>query len=1002
MQTSGKLIYTLRIGKQIYTDNGVGNTLILIEGREEISAPFCYSVLLGNDTPLDEASLTNSSAALGISLDTHPLVRVAGIVTGVAATRQYPACKPGKYWYVVRLEPPVVKACFTKNRQAFTASEMPTNDTDPFIAYVLKKIGNAYTTTVTVSEAAGKRLPALIQLLQHNESDYNFLARILSAFGLGYVIKTNDKGVSDSEQWVSELHVLDMTATDDTAEVLTADEQKSAVSMSLPSSSATQWRRTIGFMQVKANNCTYTPYGFSRDNANGSVVNITEAPGSQVEGCIKENTSADASSAFPAHHNNTGTARGCTENISLSLGRAVTRSAVGDVSDTGLTYKISKVRLVATGTDKIKADVWARLPMQADKMAGLGLCPSLLTTDDKPDTSSDTLERPRLLKMKAQPPRERLFPAVVCSSEKYNGSVRHLCKVREVGSSDGQKNEFWVEVGSIFADVNSGIHVRPRKGNVLLCSDLGDLGMPVAVSSLYRGDNSLPNNTLMGKDQGDISTEVDSTITISNRSCNSSEGTDASVGTVADITRPCSVYDLREQKGTPNCSRIQLMAQANKASTCPEGDVTTLRNASKNTSFTALPGIILGIPTGKNAYLSSSIYDLAGCGKVATDPRSFLQGINIYAEKDLLQQSAGSHHINAGGNINLTAAEKITLRVGRNSITISETGITIQNGYGSVKNPGASSLYNASTSEDASLAGKGFVRKLSNTINLKQDGISLYGTCSQSAALYSVAALTTVGSAMGISITKTGVSSPAITLTGGAAIATTLEKIGKMLFKESMNYADSTATATCMSAYNYATTIWSYVRKFRTNPASVASQYTNLLSVKGAQLSMKPTSTSFNADKLFFESRDINIYCHPLANYRAMSANSVGKYCSKILGWMTSRFSLSKHLIVPGVLEMKSVQKLETLGTEEQTAGNVTVRSLKADDVIAKNEQKYVQRYNAHMGLREQAVDRQEQDVHRQEAAVLDNEQNQVNGQVGANNNNAAGVNMVNGVEMQV
>ena len=67
MQTSGKLIYTLRIGKQIYTDNGVGNTLILIEGREEISAPFCYSVLLGNDTPFDEASLTNSSAALDIS-----------------------------------------------------------------------------------------------------------------------------------------------------------------------------------------------------------------------------------------------------------------------------------------------------------------------------------------------------------------------------------------------------------------------------------------------------------------------------------------------------------------------------------------------------------------------------------------------------------------------------------------------------------------------------------------------------------------------------------------------------------------------------------------------------------------------------------------------------------------------------------------------------------------------------------------------------------------------
>lgn len=997
MQTSGKLIYTLRIDKQTYTDNGVGDTIILIEGREEISAPFCYSVLLSNVTPLDEASLTGSSAALDISLDTLPLVRVAGVVTGVAATRQYPACKPGKYWYVVRLEPPIVKACFTKNRQVFTAAEMPTNDTEPFIACVLKKIGNAYTTTVTVSEAAGKRLPALIQLLQHDESDYNFLARILSAFGLGYVIKTNDKGVSDSEQWDSELHVLDMTATDDTAEVLTADEQKSAVSMSLPSSSVTQWRRTIGFMQVKSKNCTYTPYGSSRDNANGSVVNITESPGSQVEACIKGNTGADSSSAFPAHHNNTGTARGCTENIPLSLGRAVTRSSVGDVSDTGLTYKISKVRLVATGTTKIKTDVWARLPMQADKTAGLGLCPSLLTTDDKPDTSSDTLERPRLQRMKAEPPRERLFPAVVCTSEKYDGSVRHLCKVREVGGSDGQKNEFWVEVGSIFADVNSGIHVRPRKGNVLLCSDLGDLGMPVAVSSLYRGDNILPDNKLMGKD--DISTEVDSTLTISNRSYNSSYGTDASVGTVANITRPCSVYDLREQKGTPNCSRIQLTAQDNGASTCPDGDKTILRNTSMIYSYSSLPELLLGIPMGKAVHLNSPILDLLETGKVKNPPRAFLQGINIYAEKDLLQQSAGSHFINAGGSINLTAAEKITLRVGRNSITISESGITIQNGFGSVKNPGAFAPYNKEAPEDASLMNKGFVRKLDNTINLKQDGISIYGTCSMTSALCSATVATTVGSAMSITTTKTGVTSPSVSLTGGATLASTMEKIGKFLFKESMNYADSTATATCMSAYNYSTTIWSYVRG---GWKGFTGQFTNLMSVKGAQIAMKPTSVSFSADKLFFESRDINIYCHPLANYRAMSANSVGKYCSKILGWMTSRFSLSKHLIVPGVLEMKSVQKLEALGTEEQTAGNVTVRSLKADDVIAENEQKYVQRYNAHMGLREQAVDRQEQDVNRQEAAVLDNEQNQVNGQVGANNNNAAGVNMVNGVEMQV
>lgn len=996
MQTSGQLIYTLRIGKQIYTDNGVGDTLILLEGREEISAPFYYSVLLGSVTPLNEASMIDSTAALDISLNSVSLVRTVGIVTGVSYTRQYPACKPGKYWYSVRLAPPIVKACYTRNRCTYTAEETPANAAGGFVAHILEKIGNAYQTEVKVSAAAAKRLPSLIQLLQKDESDYNFIARILYAFGLGYVIKTNDKGIADSEQWTSELHVLDMAASDDTAAVLTKEEQGKALSMTIASSSVPQWRRTLGFAQVATSDCTYTPYGSPRDNAKGSVVNIIEAPGSQEESCIKANTAATISSSFLAHHNNTGTARGCVENVPVSLGRAVTRDAAIDSSDTNVTYKVSKIRLVATGTTKIKTDLWARLPMNTG--SALGLCPAQLTTDDKPDTSSDTLEQLRLQKMPPTVPGERLFPAVVCSSANYSDSVRHLCKVREVGGTEGQKNEFWVEVGSLFADVNSGIHVRPRVGNVLLCSDPGDFGMPVAVSSLYRGDNTLPSNTLMGKGGDKESTEVDSTLTISNRSHNSSKETDGSVGSVADITRPCSVYDLREQKGTPNCSRIQITARNNKVDNCPDGTPTILRSTSLKYSFCALPEIILGIPMGKNAYLNSPILDLTQTGKVKADSRPFLQGINIYAEKDLLQQSADSHFINAGGSIRLTAAEKITLRVGRNSITISESGITIQNGYGSVKNPGASALYNKSNPEDAKSMSMGFVRKLNNTVSLKQDGISIYGTCSASRALCSVNVLSTVGSGMGITNTKTGISAPAITMTGGAALASTVEKVGKMLFKESMNYADPTATATCLSAYNYATTVWSYVRK---GIPGLKSQFTNLFSVKGAQLSLKPTSVSFSSDKLFFESKDIYLYCHPLANYRAFTSNAVSKYCSKFTTWITSRFSLSKHFIVPGVLEMNTLQKLEAAGTEERTAGNVKSIRLNADEVIAKKDEDYIRCYNNYMRYNQQAVDHNEQDVNEEQAAVIQEEQNPVNNEVGANNNNASGTNMVNGVEIR-
>lgn len=513
----------------------------LVRGEEALSALYSYEVEVEdkNDACRSGDAWLGKRVVLSLTAQTMPqtlLRRIYGIVTSVESGVSKRENNQRRRWYKLTIGPELTAACFSCNHSVYHSH--PADDTETpavaegeptpteYRAQVFVDIASRWGTPCEVSPQAQKRIPDYVQLLQNDESDYNFLCRLLSAWGLGYCWKMvpdtrkNTEGQEEADWRGKEvLCVYDVLGGE-----IPSTPVGPLACMYPGEENAPIRRRHIGFHSLSAADIELrrdrgdAPSRSAKQRPKLSIPNVDAALRT-----TKENqTDRYSHTHFLNRHFNANAVQGTfdysfahssaegmaplKDALTHPLGSMVTwaESELQDGSDIRLTKRVVKAtptalsiafsgrvpeKMVLKPAQK-SADGTETEPEESQTV-GYGPLPCGMTPVDNPEQE----ENAPLLKeagsgtapLQASYDAAKFFLAKVCAPPKnaeFKG--RNLCYVQREGATTQE----WVELGSPFADSRSGFFVRPRVGNVLLCVDKETTSdsatYPIAISSLFR------------------------------------------------------------------------------------------------------------------------------------------------------------------------------------------------------------------------------------------------------------------------------------------------------------------------------------------------------------------------------------------------------------------------------------------------------------------------------------------------------------------------------------
>lgn len=849
--------------KLTISDGTAGFTPVrVIAGREEISALYEYDILVRTTKPCSEVR-DCLEKRVQLEIVGACIQKVHGIVMAIESTRQYvdaadiSSAVSGEAWYKWTIRPAFAKACYSLNRLVYDEEKLSSGGKTAG-EQLLDMLGQRWECPMQIETKAKAILATkkFIQFLQNDESDYNFFCRLLAHWGLGYMWK-----MADAKE---ELHVIDVSGSmDDVSN--TAGEK---VLIEPVSSKASMWTVRYGCSSVS----------HAVQNYNADLPKAVD---------VKINLHDMEAAQFLSEHGDKHTCHGKYVDQKVVVGQKAGWRTSDCQLDSALEYCITKAS-IATKTyidnagkkaQRLEGTVAGREWPASDR--GIGIVPRPVAVNERPDISDEALirmEEPGRV-------RSRTFMAIVVDvSECKHAEAkdRNLCKVREIspwgtGANIQLKNTLWVEMGSPFADANSGLLARPRVGNVLFCLDRGDMSIPIVLTSLFRDGNQPPVALLSG-------TRDTTAVTLRNRSFTGEKSS-----AVADMTPysvPRSVHSLCTDK--PLCSQIQLIGKDNGST--PNSITTSL---SQDIVKAAHPEFGLGIAMGTNTV--RGMFNIKGKHKTADDQialgtRPHFQGINMYSEKDVLLQSSDSQFVNAGGTINITAAAGITLRVGRNSIVISEKGIELVNGCGHVDNPGASGVFPGDSKEKIDFAGGASHNAAwNNAIVLDQSGVGIQGTCIKSSAVNNVRMEVSQGGLVELNNYEATITAPHTKIIGGAALLNTLTYglagVCNAGMKGDSKIDDGAMGLDYvgMGAGGLSTIISEAVNGGVKGLGSglfhsILSKYLNCISVTGSMVDLAPYEMTLSSQKTYNESVEHHLYTFAASGLRALGESSIGGF----------------------------------------------------------------------------------------------------------------------------
>lgn len=805
----------------------------ILSGREALSSLYAYEILVRTTaTPQTVLRQLGKRISLEVQENSTTLHRIHGVVMSIESTLSYTPTTAERTesaqelsWYKWTIRPALAKACYSRNRLVYNAAELAKQEipgasktATPAEKLLRLLVSRWDGGDLRLSAQAAAHLPTFIQLIQNDESDYNYLSRLLATWGLAYTWQMPEAAPDATPR--ETLFIFDAISNDrepfqdktaGTSQNNRSAGDSTAAVMEPLSSQASLWTAHYGIGRLDRGQIALQNYnGNTPPDKKDSQTDKKDSQPSAVLYSIHDESwdqltaplATDRLTAIAiATRNNSSTCRGKYQYRSggkdplqsLAPGRKVTwhKSARTQAHSSDSYLIISQT---ITATDKN----WAvALEAQPDRgTSGIGILPRPIQVQDRPGATGDPLTEGD-----AWPePRMRCFLAIVeDSTYSADTPARNLCKVREIAAwNDGSVshgNTLWVEAASPYADANSGLLARPRKGNVLVCLDRGDLSIPLALTALFRDSNTTPLAQLKTMDRQtrqntSAPTTDTSAVTLRNRTrlpertytepnapsgqeidlSVTAEGTNTSTTGAEAATRPMSVNDLAAHP-LP-FSQIQLIALDNGVKPVEQSEhITNTYLAS------SIVETVMGFVSEAD---SSAGYAMANTAQSAQNiynspvTRPHFEGVNVYSNSDVLLQSADHQIINAGGEIVVTAAQGITLRVGKSSIRITESGIQIASATGKVLHPGAYPAYNTEADGQAAHLLTNAGLPTSGSILVDSSGVSSRGPYVSATATNQVKQGTVLGSGLTITDFSAKLYAPQTTIIGGATLQDTI------------------------------------------------------------------------------------------------------------------------------------------------------------------------------------------------------------------------------------
>ncbi|MCP3965485.1 MAG: type VI secretion system tip protein VgrG [Lentisphaerae bacterium] len=242
---------------------------------------------------------------------------------------------------------------------------------------------------------------------------------------------------------------------------------------------------------------------------------------------------------------------------------------------------------------------------------------------------------------------------------------------------DYQRPDFttmWLNArfGQLWADPTSGKFDIPRKGQEVLVTFVnGNLSQPVVIGSLYNSVVTPPIDTEIA--EGVYGSLMRTTGICTN---NDDDDDDVTYGVPSSFAKnakntmplPMSAFDLGKADNQKGYNEISMYSMDNSQFSESKYD---------DTNFMCSWFFPAGAPP-----VSTLVGYKDGLGSGSAGKNMFFEGINMYSNKDVLSQATQNQVINAGANVQISAATSITLQVGRSKISITDNGIIMKNTFG--------------------------------------------------------------------------------------------------------------------------------------------------------------------------------------------------------------------------------------------------------------------------------------------------------------------------------
>ncbi|QSH41538.1 type VI secretion system tip protein VgrG [Lentisphaerota bacterium ZTH] len=516
--------------------------------------------------------------------------------------------------------------------------------------------------------------------------------------------------------------------------------------------------------------------------------------------------------------------------------------------------------------------------------------------------------------------------------------------------------------GQMWADPNSGSFDIPRKGQEVLVSFVnGNLAQPVIVGSLY---NSVINPPIDASLTEGIYGNLMRTTAVA---ANKNGGYDATSSLVDSMPLPMAAYDLGQKKNRKGYSEISMFSMDNGQFSEPSYD---------DADFMTTWFFPAGAPP-----ISTLVGYKDSLGSGSAGKSMFFEGINMYSNNDVLNQAAQSQIINAGTNIQISAGSSITLEVGRSKITLTDKGIALTNTFGAKnKYAGYVAAYQ-DVDNNAPEAPSWSLSTFSSSLALVPGLAGLTAPLSSVCGTYLANVKTWWGSECGGMIGNTGVKGLKSNVAGGFDLSSCLENLAKIVNNVIQDVCGNVGTKASLyggGSINASLNLILQTLLMEGVLLTIIGTITMFLGKSGFKASaieLQTNSMVNSSDEISHDAPVVKLQANPFGGYFNL-ARQIGDMAGagNVVTGMMQQAAITQHKLDLIEIEMRTLKKDEMQLQDSSTGVQENNSKVSEEELEAHNDSAQVLESNVDVVKDEAGVVNDEAKVSKAEQKLAESE----------------------------